>query len=180
MKRATKAVPDGGTLRAAAALLDAAVVHHDDEVGQRHGLFLGMGDVDESHAELALPALQLRPHIDVEERIESGERLVEEQRLGLGDERAGQRHALLLATRQLSRRRLAQASIGTSLRSWARLPGGSTLSMPPSSGEHDIVEQVRCGKSGVALEHHRGAALGGRQVVTLSAPITMRPSLTTS
>ena len=56
MKRATKA--DAGLLntsRAVAGLLDPAVTHHHDEIGQGHRLVLAVGDVDEADAE---PRLQ--------------------------------------------------------------------------------------------------------------------------
>ena len=44
------------TSRGGAGLLDPAVVHHHDEVGQRHRLVLAVGDVDEGDAELASAA----------------------------------------------------------------------------------------------------------------------------
>ena len=57
MKRATKAVRRlVEHLARRARLLDPAVVHHHDEVGQRHRLFLAVRDVDEGDAELASAA----------------------------------------------------------------------------------------------------------------------------
>ena len=61
-------------------LLDPAVVHHDDEVGERHRLFLAVGDVDEGDAEPRLQLLELGAHADLEEGIERRQRLVEQQR----------------------------------------------------------------------------------------------------
>ena len=39
-----------------ADLLDAAAVHHHNHIGERHRLFLAVGDVDEGNAEFALQA----------------------------------------------------------------------------------------------------------------------------
>ena len=46
-----------------ADLLDDAVFHDDDAVRQREGLFLVVGDVDESDAELAVHFLELELHV---------------------------------------------------------------------------------------------------------------------
>ena len=86
-----------------ALLLDPALVHHHDVVGQRQRLVLAVGDLDEGDAELFLQALQLAAHPHPQERIERRERLVEEQDLRLGDQCARQRHALLLAAGELRR-----------------------------------------------------------------------------
>ncbi len=48
-------------------------------------------------------------HPDAQERVERRERLVEQQDLRVGDQRAGQRHALLLAARELGRQALGEA-----------------------------------------------------------------------
>ena len=107
MKRATNSVAGcGEDLVRRAALLDAAVVHHDDQVGERHGFVLAVRDVNEGDAEILLQALQLGAHLDAQERVERGERLVEQQDLRVGDQRAGERHALLLAARKLRRKTL--------------------------------------------------------------------------
>ena len=62
-----------------------------------------MGNMDEADAELALQAAQLGAHPEAQEWVERGQRFVEQQDLRLGDERAGECHALLLAARQLGR-----------------------------------------------------------------------------
>ena len=61
MKRATNSVRGRvEDLARRALLLDPALVHHHDEVGQRHGLVLAVGDVDEGDAELASAAASAR------------------------------------------------------------------------------------------------------------------------
>jgi hypothetical protein len=62
-----------------------------------------VGDVDERDPDLALDALELELHLLAELEIERAERLVEEQDARVVDERAGERDALLLATRELLR-----------------------------------------------------------------------------
>ena len=105
------------------------------EIGQRHRLVLAVGDVDEGDAELLLQPLQLGAHLDAQERVERRQRLVEQQDLRLGDQRARERDALLLAARQLRRQPLRRS------RPWrrgaaCRAPwrGASSCRRPPSSG----------------------------------------------
>ena len=110
MKRATNSVARRvEDVARRAGLLDPAVVHDHDQVGERHRLFLAVGDVDEGDAELALEALQLGAHLDAQERVERRQRLVEEQDRRIGDQRAGQRHALLLAAGELRRQAARRA-----------------------------------------------------------------------
>ena len=80
-------------------LLDLALIHHHDHIGQRHRLFLGMGDMDEGDAELALQAPELVAHAHPQERVEGRQRLVQQQHAWICDQGATERHALLLATR---------------------------------------------------------------------------------
>ena len=49
----------------------------------------------------ALKLLELRAHLNPQERVERRQRLVEKQYFWLCDERASERHPLLLAARQL-------------------------------------------------------------------------------
>ena len=98
-RRRTRAVVD---LLRRADLLDRAVQHHDDAVGQRQRLGLVVGDEDHRHAGLLLHPLQLGPHLQPQPRVEVRQRLVQQQHLRLHHHRPRQRHALLLAARQLA------------------------------------------------------------------------------
>ena len=84
-----------------ADLLDLAVGHHHDAVGDVHRLLLVVGDEHGGHVDLvvqpAQPGAQLLAHLGVER----AERLVEQQHLRLDRERPGQRHALALAAGEL-------------------------------------------------------------------------------
>ena len=85
-----------------AGLLDPAAVHHRDEVGGGHRLRLVVGHVDRRVAVFVVQAAHLEAHLLAQIGVEIGQRLVEQQRLRLDDQRARQRDALLLAARQLA------------------------------------------------------------------------------
>ncbi|GJD77875.1 hypothetical protein NBEOAGPD_1086 [Methylobacterium gregans] len=143
----------------------AAAIHHHHEVGERHRLLLAVGDVDEGEAELGLDPLQLGPHPHPQERVEGRERLVEEQDLGAGDEGAGERHALLLAAGELGRHPLGEVGHLHEVEHGERPRAALGLAHAPHlQAEGDVVAAIEVGEQGVALEHHRGAALRRRGV----------------
>ena len=84
-----------------ADLLDLALVEDGDAVAHAQRLALVVGDIDEGDADLALDRLQLDLHLLAQLEIERAQRLVQQQHARLVDQRAGQRHALPLAARQL-------------------------------------------------------------------------------
>ncbi len=84
-----------------ADLLDAAAVEHDDALRQRHRLDLVVGDVDDGRAQAAVQAGDLHAHLHAQRGIEVGQRLVEQEQLGLARDRAPDRHALALAAGQV-------------------------------------------------------------------------------
>ena len=77
-------------------LLDPGLVHDDDPIGHRERLFLVVRDVDEHQPQLALKVPQLDAHAQLQQAVEVTERLVEEQRLRLRHQHAGERDTLLL------------------------------------------------------------------------------------
>ena len=86
-----------------ADLLDPALAHHDDPIGQRERLLLVVGDVDRRDAELALDRADLLAQRDADLRVERRQRLVEQQDLRLDRQGPRQRDPLLLPARQLVR-----------------------------------------------------------------------------
>ena len=58
-------------------LLKHALAQHRDAVGHAHRLDLVVRDIDERPAEFVLEPLQLRSHLEAEERVERRQRLVE-------------------------------------------------------------------------------------------------------
>ncbi len=87
----------------AADLLDPAMVHDHDLVGDLHRLLLVVRDEDRRHVHLVVQPPQPRAQLLAHARVERAERLVEQQHLGLDRERARERHALPLAARELRR-----------------------------------------------------------------------------
>ena len=88
-------------LRRCSLLLDAAMVHDDDDVAHGQGLLLVVRHVDERDANLLLQRLELQLHLLAELEIQGAQRLVQEQHRGVIDQGAGQGHTLLLAAGEL-------------------------------------------------------------------------------
>ena len=88
-------------------LLDPALVEHRDAIGHRQRLALVVRHVDERDAEPALQGLELDLHFFAQLQVERTQRLIEQQHLGLIDQRTRQRDALPLAARKLRRASLA-------------------------------------------------------------------------
>ena len=84
-----------------AALLDVAAVHHGDPVAHGERFLLVVRHVEEGDADPLLQLLELHLQLSSQLGVERTERLVEQQHGRLQHERAGQRHALLLAAGQL-------------------------------------------------------------------------------
>ena len=139
-------------------LLDAPAVHHRDAVGHRERLLLVVGHVDRGDPDLALQALELDLHVVAQLLVERAERLVEQQDGGAGDEGSRQRHALLLAARELAGIARAVAR---------KLDEGEGLGHPPgdlrlvhalhAQAEADVLDDGAVREEGVVLEHHPDA-----------------------
>ncbi len=74
-----------------------ALVHDGDAGGQRHRLFLVVGDDDKGDAGLVLDVHDFELGVLAQLLVEGAERFVEQQELGLLGEGAGEGHALALA-----------------------------------------------------------------------------------
>lgn len=81
----------------------ATVIHHRDAIGQRHGLGLIVGDVDDGRAGALVKGGELVLHRGPEMHVEIGEWLVEQYQRGRGDQAARQGHALALAAGEVGR-----------------------------------------------------------------------------
>ena len=80
-----------------ADLLKPSLVQHRDPVAQPHRLDLIVGDVDGRYADPLLKLLEVEPRGRAQLGVEVGQRLVEQEDLGLAHERAGQGDPLPLA-----------------------------------------------------------------------------------
>ncbi len=86
-----------------------AGAHHDDAVGELHGLVDIVGDEDDGFA-LGLPdAQQFAAHDEAGDGIERAEGLVEKEHVGIDGERARYFEALLHAAGERRRDRLFQS-----------------------------------------------------------------------
>ncbi len=84
-------------------LLDAAVAHQDDAIGQGHRLLLIVRDVEHGRAELAVDPPDLGLHLLAQLLVERAKRFVHQHDRRLVDDASGQRHALLLSAREFPR-----------------------------------------------------------------------------
>src|SRR5437762_14363301 len=84
-------------------LLQRSVAQQRDAVGERHGFFLVVGDEKKSDANFALQGFQFALHLLAQIGVQRGKWLVEQEKQRTIDERARQRHTLLLPTAQFGR-----------------------------------------------------------------------------
>ena len=123
-----------------------------------------MGDVDRRITVFVVQPADFKAHLFAQIGIEVGQRLVEQKRLRLDDQGAGQRHALLLAARQLA---------GIALREDFEFCGCQNgreffrnrvaIDLPQAKPIDDIFGDRHVRPQRVALEDHRHVALLGRQ-----------------
>ena len=137
-----------------------AAVHHGDPVAHRQRLLLVVGHVHEGDADVHLDALELDLEALAQLEVEGAERLIEEQDVGLVDERSSERDSLLLAARQLIRAALLVAGQVDLFQDLggpsADLAPGDAASLQP---EADVARDIEVGEQGVALEDHVHRAL---------------------
>lgn len=70
-------------LRRCSDLVDLALVHDNDPVGEGHSLFLVVRDEDDRDAQILLDLFELLTHLLADLGVQRGEGLVQEQELGL-------------------------------------------------------------------------------------------------
>ena len=117
-----------------------------------------------------LQLLELELHLLAELAVERAERLVAQQHRRPDHERAGQRHALLLAARELAGLALLRPVSAT----WARAarPRRSMSRLATSrmrKPKATFSATVRCGNRRIGLEHHAHVALVHGQVGDVAA-----------
>ena len=84
-------------------LLHHALAQDRDPVAERHRLGLVMGDVDRGDAQAALQPSDLGAHLAAELGIQVRQRLIEEERIRLSDDRAAHRDTLPLPAGEVGR-----------------------------------------------------------------------------
>src|SRR5450759_3359659 len=147
-------------------LLNDALAQDGDPVPQGHGLGLVVGDVDGGDAEPALQPRDLGTHLPAQLGVEVGQRLVEEEGVGLPDDGAPHRDPLSLSTGELARLALQVLgqvqSRGRLLDPLADLVLGDTA-QPQREG--DVLEDGQVRVERVVLENHRQVAVPRRLLV---------------
>ena len=148
-----------------ADLLDPAGVHHRDRIGERERLLLIVRDEDGGQAEPPLNGVDLVAEADPQMRVEAGEGLVHEQDLRLQYDAAGDRHALLLAARELGRIALPQPGESDQVEDGGDLPPHlRRRRLAELQAEGDVALDRHMRPEGMALEDHARRPAIGRQV----------------
>ena len=96
-KDVPRALVDGLRTR---RLLDLALVHDSNAVGDRECLLLIMGDIDRRDADLFLYRADRGPHLHAQLCIEIGKRFIHEQYARMDDDGTSKCNALLLTARE--------------------------------------------------------------------------------
>ena len=124
-----------------------------------------MGDENEGRAELLMQPLHFVLHAPAQVLVERRERLVEQKDGRLEDERAGERHALLLTAREFRRQLAFVAAEPDALDDLADAALRDVAwRLPHLEREGDVLRHRHMRKERVALEHHaEGARLGAAQ-----------------
>jgi hypothetical protein len=146
-------------------------------VGDRHRLFLVVGDVQRQDAELALNPADFRAHLDPELGVEVGERFVQQQHRGAVDQRAGDRHALLLAARErggLARSERVEPECPQHLVHAPADFGPGHAARSQAVGR--VLEHAEMREQRVGLEHHADVALLRRHARVVAAVEGDRPA----
>jgi hypothetical protein len=137
-------------------LLDAAAPHNDYAIRQRKRFFLVMRDIDGGEAETATQIAEFGAHRDPQLSVEVGKRLVKQDDLAVGRERARQRHPLLLSAGEAACRTIPQThevdELESALDRWSRLLPGDAAR---PKAEADIVIDGHVRPDRVGLEPHR-------------------------
>ena len=154
----------GVDLVRAADLLDLAVVHDHHAIGELERLVLIVRDEQAGDVQLVVQPPQPAPQLLAHLGVERPERLVEQQHARLDGERAGQRHALPLAARQLRRVALRQrVELHQRQQPLHRgadvLLGRPVAPRPDAQAEGDVLEHGQVPEQRVVLEDEADAPL---------------------
>ena len=147
-----------------ADLQEAALAHDGDARGHGHGFFLVVRDHHAGHADLLDDVHQLDLRFLAQLLVQRAQRLVQQQQLRLLGQAARQRHALLLAARQLVRLALGELAQLHQLEHGLDALGDLVLGQAVApQAEGDVVPHAQVREQRVALEHHVHRPLVRRQ-----------------
>ena len=137
---------------------------------ERQRLFLVVRHQQRRHAEPALKLLQLDLQLLAQLAVERAERLVEQQDVGLEDDRTRQRHALLLAAGKLRRPAILQALQPHQLQRFERLAArGRAVDLAHAERKQHVLQHRHVREQRVGLEHQPDVALLRRRFGDVAA-----------
>ena len=146
-------------------------MHDGDPVGEAHRLHLIVGEVDRGGPAPLEHALELGPHLQAQQRIEIGQRLVHEQNRRADGEGACHRHKLALPARELAGIALEQqVDVHEGRRSPDAPVDRVPLDLLPVQAEADVPCDGHVREDGVVLEHHGDAAGAAGKPATRHPP----------
>ncbi len=144
--------------------------HDDDAVRHGQRFLLVVGDVGDGQVELALQVPNILAHAAAQLGVQVRQRLVEQQHLRLQHQGAGDRHALLLATRELRGQAVVVALEADQCHLLARhLLRFGLRGAADAGAVGDVLQNGHVREQGVGLEHHRHVAVGGRKLGHVAA-----------
>ena len=135
-------------------------MQHQQPVAQGHGFHLVVGDVQAGHLHTPLQPFDFRPHGDAQLGVEVGQRLVEQEQLGVAHNRAPHRDALALAAGKLARLAFQQRAKAEHF-GGLRHPGLDVVLRQATDFQPigHVLEHAHMRIQRVVLEHHRNVAL---------------------
>lgn len=150
-----------------ADLLDHGVVHHDDAVGERHCLFLIVGDIDRWCATgRIVDVADAGAKHDAQPVIEMGQRFVEQKDMRFADQRPRQADALALAAGEVSGFPLQELRQLELLRDIAHTPiDFRPRNLPVTEREGEVLVHRERRIEGIGLEGERDVPLPRRAFV---------------
>ena len=141
-------------------LLDLAVVHHHQLLGDVHRLLLVVGDEDRRHVHLLVEVAQPGAQVLADLGVEGAEGLVEQQHLRLHGQRPGQGHALALAAGELGGEAAGQPVELDQAQQLVDAVGDlRLLPLADLQPEADVFEHGHVLEGGVVLEDEADAAI---------------------
>ncbi len=157
-------------------LEQAPAVHDADAVAELEGLLLVVGDEDRRDAQGLLDLLQALAQLRADLDVERAERLVEQQHPGPVRERPRERHALLLAARELALVAVAEPAQADEVEQlFAPLAALGLLHAADAQAELDVARHRHVPEDRVVLEDEPHVALLRREVRDVAARDVDRP-----
>ena len=154
-----------------AYLENTTFVEHSEAVRKRQRLTLVVSHEQRRHSELLMNTPKLDAHLLAQLQIKIAQRLIQEEKLRLADERTAERDALALSAAELPRQTIEQVLDVHK----ASEPTDALIDLPARDApqfqiESDVIECGVIRVERVVLEHHRDVALLRRHIIEARAP----------